>query len=169
MIHNVGGFLGEKPKLFPKDANFATFFDLLLDILHHSSLHVSIPIVHLWVKILDSDVIGNSLPVMNRIGPLLEICGQRLLRYEALPGDSTLPTIVFLNEDVDVVPERHAFLGNYARFCNQVVQSIVAKQPFDALHHILGQADQVINTVREEQPPINGNFISSFNCTTYST
>ena len=166
MIHNIGGFLGEKPTLFPKNVDLSIFLDLLLEILQHPSLHVSIPIVHLWVKILDSDVTGNSPPVMGRIGPLLEICGQRLLRYEALPEDSDLPTIIFLNEDVDVMPERHAFLGNYARFCNQVVQSIIVKQPFDALNHILSQADQVFENLYKEQPLSNGTFHHSFICTT---
>ena len=132
------------------------FLDLLLQILQHQSLHVSIPVLHLWVKLLDSDAVGNSPMVMNLIAPLLETCSQRLLRYEALPEDSNIPSIIYLNEDVDTTPERHAFLGNYARFCNQVVQSIVAKRPFDAIHHILSQADQVISNLYDGESAFDG-------------
>ena len=96
--------------------------------------------------------------VMNLIAPLLETCSQRLLRYEALPEDSNHPSIMFLNEDVDTTPERHAFLGNYARFCNQVVQSIVTKRPFDALHHILSQADHVVSSLYDGEPAFDGKF-----------
>lgn len=147
----------EKPHLFLEHVDLTNFLDLLLEILQHPSLHVSIPIVHLWAKLLESNAVGTSTSVMNLIGPLLDICSQRLLRYEALPENSSVPSIIFLNEDVDTTPERHAFLGNYARFCDQVVRSIVAKQPFDALLHILGQVDQVLNRLYDEEPAFDGN------------
>ena len=88
---------------------------------------------------------------MGLAGILLEICSRRLLRYEALPEDSNLPAIVFLNEDVDTMPERHAFLGNYARYCNDVVRSIVAQQPADAITHILSQAEGVLSSLYDGQ------------------
>ena len=149
--------MGEKPSLLFESVDLTIFLALLLEILQHPSLHVSIPIVHLWAKLLESNTVGTSTPVMNLIGPLLDICSQRLLRYEALPENSSVPSIIFLNEDVDTTPERHAFLGNYARFCDQVVRSIVAKQPFDALHHILGQVDQVLSRLYEGEPAFDGN------------
>ena len=133
-----------------------SFLDLLLNILRSQSLHVSIPILHLWVKLLNSDMIGNSRPVIDLIGPLLEICSQRLIRYEALPEDSSLPSMIFLNNDVDTMPERHAFLGNYARFCNQIVESVVQKKPFDALYHIIGQADEVLSHLYDGEAAFQG-------------
>jgi exportin-5 len=93
---------------------------------------------------------------MKLIGPLLELCSRRLIRYEALPEDSNVPAILFLNEDFDTMPERHAFLGNYARFCKDIVDSIVQKQPFDALHHILGQADHLLQHLYNGEEPFNG-------------
>ena len=157
MVHNVGRFLDERPLLISEQTDISHFLDLLMTMLHHQSLHVTIPIVHLWAKLLSSEHIGNTPPVMNHIAALLEVCSQRLLRYDALPNDSRIPSMIFLSEDVDTMPERHAFLGNYARFCNQIVQSIVAKQPFDALHYILSQAEQVLDTLYEGEPAFNGN------------
>ena len=56
------------------------------------------------------------------------------------------------------MPERHAFLGNYARFCRQIVEMIVERQPADALYHILGQADQVLDHLYDGEPPFQSIF-----------
>lgn len=156
MVFNIGRFLEERPSLIPQDCDLSSFFNLLLSILRSQSLHVSIPILHLWTKLLSSRSIGNLPSVTFVTGDLLEVCSQRLLKYEALPEDSSMPSIIFLNEDVDTMPERHAFLGNYSRFCHEIVGTIVQKQPFDALYHILGQADQVLNNLYEGEPVFQG-------------
>ena len=140
----------------PEGSNLKGFFELLLDVMKDKSLHVSIPALHLWVKLLSSDEIGNSNTIMALISDLLETCSERLVRFESLPENSSNPSIIFLNEDVDTMPERHAFLGNYARFCNQIVELVVQKQPIDALYHILGQADQVLDHVYDGEPPFQG-------------
>jgi len=152
MIFNIGRLFEERPSLITEGSNLAGFFALLLDIMKNQSLHVSIPALHLWVKLLSSDKIGNSQAIVALIGELLETCSHRLVRFESLPEDSNNPSILFLNEDVDTMPERHAFLGNYARFCNQIVEYVVQKQPIDALYHILGQADQVLDHVYDGEP-----------------
>ncbi|MCJ1378061.1 hypothetical protein MMC17_001157 [Xylographa soralifera] len=155
MIHNVGQFLDTKLDYIPKAADLPNFLDLLLRIVQNESLHVSIAVLHLWIQLLDSDSIGDSPPVMSLIGPLLEICSKRLLRYEALPEDSNVPAILFLKEDIDTIPERHAFLGNHARFCKDIVNCIVQKQPLDAIVHILDQTDQVLHRLYDGEPPMN--------------
>lgn len=152
MIFNIGRLLEERPSLIPEGSNLAGFFALLLGIMKNQSLHVSIPALHLWVKLLSSDKIRNSQAIVALNGELLETCSHRLVRYESLPEDSDNPSILFLNEDVDTMPEKHAFLGNYARFCNQIVEFVVQKQPMDALYHILGQADQVLDHVYDGEP-----------------
>lgn len=152
MIYNIGRLLEERPSFLPEGSNLAGFLVLLLDIMKNQSLHVSIPALHLWVKLLSSDNIGDSPAIMPLIRELLETCSHRLVRYESLPEDSDNPSILFLSEDVDTMPEKHAFLGNYARFCNQMVEYIVQKQPIDALYHILGQADQTLNHMDDGHP-----------------
>ena len=156
MIHNVGRFLRERRDVLSGGTDISNFLDLLLMILRNESLHVSIPVLHLWVQILQSPVVGSSPAVMSLIGPLLETCSHRLIRYELLPADSELPAMQFLNEDIDTVPEKHAFLGNYARFCKDVVDSIVLKKPSEALQHILEQADHVLQHLYDGQPTFNG-------------
>ena len=156
MIFNIGRLLEERPLSLPEGSNLGDFFGLLLSIMKNQSLHVSIPALHLWVKLLNSDKIGNSPAIMALISDLLETCSDRLVRFEFLPVDSSNQSIIFLNEDVDTIPERHAFLGNYARFCNQIVELVVQKQPVDALYHILGQADQVLDHVYDGEPPFQG-------------
>ena len=152
MIFNIGRLLEERPSYIPQDSDLSGFFRLLLNIVRNQSLHVSIPALHLWVKLLNSEKIGSSPAVTALIPDLLETCSHRLIRYEALPEDSSNPSIMFLNEDVDTMPERHAFLGNYTRFCNQIVETIVQAQPADALLHILGQADQVLDHLYDGEP-----------------
>ena len=117
------------------------------------SLQVSIPALHLWAKILAVDEILKSSATQSLVGDLLEVCSQRLVRYEAFPSNSSNPSILFLNEDIETMPERHAFLGNYSRFCTQIVELVVQQQPIDALYHILGQADQALDHVYDGEPP----------------
>ncbi|KAJ8611222.1 hypothetical protein MRB53_038066 [Persea americana] len=79
------------------------------------SLTVSIPVLHSWTKLMavqEDQILDN---VLSALPTLLDVCSERLLRYEALPDDSNDELIEFLNEDFDTTPERHAFLGNYRR------------------------------------------------------
>ena len=145
MLHNVGRYLKDYPPDLFGASDISEFLQLLVQILRNDSLHVSIPALHLWVQFLASPLSSASWDhIVPFVGPLLETCSQRLIRYELLPPESTVPTITFLNEDIDTTPEKHAFLGNYARFCRDVVDAIVEKQPFGALSHILGQTDSSV-------------------------
>ncbi|KAI9820881.1 MAG: hypothetical protein M1832_003514 [Thelocarpon impressellum] len=153
MVSNLGNFVEERPLLIPDATDLPGFLNLLLEIMGSQSLTISIPILNTWVKLLASDVIGGSDAISPLIGPLLEICSQRLIRYESLPEDSDDPSFLYLGEDIDTMPERHAFLGNYRRYCVQVVEIIVRRKPFEAMYHILGQVDQSLQTLYNNQPP----------------
>ncbi|KAH0441877.1 hypothetical protein CcaCcLH18_01737 [Colletotrichum camelliae] len=100
-------------------------------------------------------LIGQSPANTHLVGPLLEVCGSRLIRYENLPEDTQDPTFLFLMEDTDTVPERHAFLGNYRRFSTQVIETIVQLKLSDAVYHILGQAEQVLQHLYDGHPPMD--------------
>lgn len=162
MVFNIGSLLLENPAFLPEGSNLGGFFDLIVNVIKNPSLHVSIPALNIWAKLLNSESIGNSSAVMALIGDSLDICSQRLVRFESLPEESTNPSIIFLNEDVDTMPERHAFLGNYARFCNQIIELIVQKQPVDALYHILGQVDQVLDHLYDGEPLFQGTYTVAF-------
>ncbi|KAI4290375.1 MAG: hypothetical protein L6R35_000339 [Caloplaca aegaea] len=160
MIYHIGRLLEERPSLIPIDSGLDSFLRLLVQVARNNSLQVSITALHVWVKILGSDMLASSSPVTSIIGELLEVCSQRVIKYDALPNDSPNPSVIFLNEDLDTMPERHAFLGNYMRFCKTIVERIVQQQPADALYHILGQAEQVITHLYDGE--------LAFNVQTYS-
>lgn len=152
LIYNLGRLLEERPDLVPVDDGLESFLRLLINVAKNNSLQVSITALHVWVRILSSEKLASSTPVASFIGELLEVCSQRVIKYEALPDDSPNPSIIFLNEDLDTMPERHAFLGNYMRFCKTIVEHIVRQQPADALYHILSQAEQVITHLYDGEP-----------------
>ena len=160
MLHNAGRYIKEAPEQPFGASNTADFLQLLLQVLRNDSLHVSIPALHLWVQILASPVSGAWEQTLACIAPLLEICSQRLIRWELLPTESNIPTINFLNEDIDTVPERHAFLGNYSRFCKDVVDGVVEKRPHEAFSYILTQANTSFHELLEGQPPLDANSFS---------
>ncbi|KAL8711046.1 MAG: hypothetical protein Q9220_004427 [cf. Caloplaca sp. 1 TL-2023] len=152
LVYSIGRLLAERPSQVDIDTGFDHFLKLLINIAKNNSLQVSITALHVWIKILGSDKLLSSVPVVSLIGDLLEVCSQRVIKYEALPEDSPNPSIIFLNEDLDTMPERHAFLGNYMRFCKMITERIVQQQPADALYHILGQAEQVITHLYDGEP-----------------
>lgn len=77
------------------------------------------------------------------------------MRYESFPEDSEDPTILFLNEDVDTVPERHAFLGNFRRYCSDVIETAVRKIPIETMSNILPKATTMFQNLYQNQPPFN--------------
>ena len=135
----------EHADLLLQELDLSVFFQFSIGILRHPSLFVSIPILHSWTRLLASPTIGDSAPVWSVMELLLETACQRIIKYEALPENSEEPAIVFLNEDISTIPERHAFLGNYRRFCHSIVELIAQRRPREALEYLVPQADEEIN------------------------
>ncbi|EFE42128.1 hypothetical protein TRV_03128 [Trichophyton verrucosum HKI 0517] len=155
LVSYIAGFLEEKSTDFTKSVDLPIFFSFLISILQNPSLVVSIPVLHSWSRLLASSHIGGLNIVNNLIGQLLQICSQRLVRYEALPEDSDDPTMVFLSEDIDTIPERHAFVGNYRRYCSQVIEVIVQKHTLEAIPHILAGVNSALDNVYAGNAPFN--------------
>lgn len=119
-------------------------FDLLVKVTEHRSLTVSIPVLHSWTKLLgvqDGKIIDL---VLAALPTLLDISSQRLVRYESLPEDTDDESLNWLAEDFDTVPERHAFLGNYRRYCTTIIQSIARSRPIDALSIVLNRMREML-------------------------
>ena len=150
MLFGVGGLFLERTNPLREGINLDGFFGLLVEVLYSPSLHVSIPILHLWVRLLNSELYRSTSAISSYMGQLLELCSDRLVRYENMPEDADEQVIMFLNFDFDTVPERHAFLGNYHRFCNSLIELIVESYARDALPHLLQRAtarlDQFLST-----------------------
>lgn len=155
MLSCLGDYFERKYSKVPLDAAYNEFLQLLVQVAQSQSLMVSIPVLVTWTKLLSNRSIGHSNLVTPLIGPLLEICSSRLVRYENLPEDTQEATFLFLVEDTDTIPERHAFLGNYRRYSSQIIEAIVQLQLVDAISHVLGRTEQVLQNLYEGQPPLN--------------
>ena len=144
MISCLGNYLDRKFSSLPASVDVQPFVEFLLQVVQSRSLVVAIPVLVTWTRLLNNSSIGTSIANTHLIGPLLEVCSSRLLRYESLPEDTEDPSYLLLLEDTDTIPERHAFLGNYRRYSSQVIESIVQLKLVDAFHHILGQTETVL-------------------------
>lgn len=161
MIACLGTYLGKRYTSLPSSADIQPFLQLLLLVVQSQSLVVSIPVLVTWTRLLSHRGLGPLIANTPLVGPLLDVCSSRLIRYENLPEDTEDPTYVLLLEDTDTIPERHAFLGNYRRYSSQVIENIVQLKLSDAFVHILGQAENVIRTLYDGQPPLDGTKHSS--------
>lgn len=152
MLSCLGDHLERKFEEVPHNAASSEFLQLLIEVAQNPSLMVSIPILVTWTRILSHRTLGPSDLVSSTIAPLLEVCSSRLVRYENLPDDSNDATYLFLMEDTDTVPERHAFLGNYRRYSSQIIEQIVQLKLVDAISYILGRTEYILQNLYEGQP-----------------
>ncbi|OOQ81799.1 putative nuclear import and export protein Msn5 [Penicillium brasilianum] len=155
MISYVAGCLEDER--FLRDTmhrlDLPPFFNFMLNIMQHQSLTVSIPCLHLWSRLLGVQKIGTSEFVVNQTPTFLTVCTQRLIRWESLPTESEDPTIQFLAEDIDTIPERHAFLGNYRRYCSSIIETITQKRAQEAVREILGRVDENLDNLYSGAEP----------------
>ncbi|KAF2770934.1 hypothetical protein EJ03DRAFT_381697 [Teratosphaeria nubilosa] len=126
------------------------FFDLLLYVLQSKSLVVSIPVLHSWSKTM-AVTAGSIVDILLKaLDTLIQTCSERLLRYENLQDNLQSGTedevLQFLDEDFDTIPERHAFLGNYRRYCTSIIQAIARIRPSEALQHVLADMRRMLES-----------------------
>ena len=159
MMSNLGSFIEQKISAIPEDCDLPNLLNLFLAIAESKSFVVSIPILVTWTRLLRSDTIGGSPTINPLIAPLLELCSSRLIRYENVPEDFDDPSLIFLLEDIDTIPERHAFLGNYRRYSVQVIELIVRQKQSDAIYHVLSQVDQSMQHLYDGRPSFAGLWI----------
>lgn len=132
----------------------------MINIFQSASLTVSIPIAHSFSRLFAIKKVHDFPELDNFVGEILDICTTRLVRYETLPSESEDPTILFLNEDVDTMPERHAFVGNYRRYCSMVIELIVRERPHQAIHHIFSRVGLALNNLYQNEEPFSREFLT---------
>jgi exportin-5 len=154
MVSYVAGCLEDQK--FLRDTmnrlNLPPFLQFMINIMQHQSLTVSIPCLHLWSKLLMISKISNMEFVLEQTPQFLNICTSRLIRWESLPTDAEDPTVQFLIEDIDTTPERHAFVGNYRRYCSSIIETITLKRPQEAVREILGRVDSNLDNLYSSVP-----------------
>lgn len=131
----------------PQSCNFTSFVELLMLVFSNASFTVSIPVIYLWTKLLNIREVRYSSEFTNVMDRLLELCRSRLIRYEMLPSESDDVVLRFLNEDFDTIPERHAFVGSYRRFCISIIERVVRRRPFEAISYILKQSSDLLHSL----------------------
>lgn len=159
MLSSLGDYLGRKFSRVPKDAAVNDFLQLLVQAYQHQSLMVSIPVLSTWTKLLNNPRLDPSERFSPFVGPLLEVAMVRLVRYEHLPEDSQNASLLFLMDDTDTMPERHAFLGNYRRYTTSLIEAIVQLKLFDAVSHILSTTETILHHLYDGESPLNSKFI----------
>lgn len=161
MLSCLGDYLIRKFKDLPADIPVEPFLQLLVQVAQHQSLMVSIPVVVTWTKLLSSREMRPDDRFSPYVGPLLELSVSRMMRYEHMPEESNDPSLLFLYEDTDTMPERHAFLGNYRRYTSQVIESIVQLKLYDAVMHILRKTDTVLENLYQGDERFNSTYTFS--------
>jgi exportin-5 len=161
LLSTLADSVAQHITIVDQTVDLPSFYAFLLLTAQSKSLQVSIGAIHSWSKqlIVQENVIIDL--VLAALPSLLQICSERLLRYEALAEDTEDETLQFLNDDFDTIPERHAFLGNYRRYCNVVIQSITRTRPIEALSYVLGETQSML---------VNGPYSAAhgFDAATYS-
>ena len=115
LLSRLGGWIEKNPALLPDTSDLPGFFELLFEVAKNLSLKVSEPALRLWTHLLRMRVLKDSAIIQQSVGPLMEMCSQRLVRYEALPEDTNDPTVMFINEDFDTLPEKAIRSGSLLR------------------------------------------------------
>jgi exportin-5 len=155
MLSCLGNYIDRKYSVANESADFNAFLHLLLHVVQNQSMIVSIPVLVTWQRLLGNRYIGPRSIESDLIGPLLDLCCARQLRYENLPADSEDATYLFLMEDTDTMPERHAFVGNYRRYSANLIETVVQLKVSDAFSHILSQTEDVLQHLYDGQPPLD--------------
>lgn len=155
MMSKLGNFIEQKISSIPEDCDLPNLLNLFFSIVQNQSFVIAIPVLVTWTHLLRSEIIIDSPTTAHLIAPLLELCSSRLIRYESLPPDSGDPSLALLVEDIDTIPERHAFLGNYRRYNVQCIELIVRRKTSDAIYHILSQVWNSIEHLYDSIPPFS--------------
>lgn len=154
-MSKLGNYIEQKVSSIPEDCDLPNLLNLFFSIVQNQSFVIAIPVLVTWTHLLRSETIIDSPTTAHLIGPLLQLCSARLIRYESLPEDSEDPSLVLLLEDIDTIPERHAFLGNFRRYNVLAIEMIVCRKTSDAINHILSQVGQSMEHLYDGIPPFS--------------
>lgn len=153
MLSILGDAAAQNPQLLEGEAERFAFLDLLLSVFQSQSLLVSIPILHSFTRLLQPQDSPVAKIINQRAGLFVQICTARMLKYESLPADSQDPAMLYLNEDFENLPELHAFLGNYRRYCVSIIETIGQTVPRESLEYILDESASMLQKVSETLGP----------------
>ncbi|KIX00922.1 uncharacterized protein Z518_09987 [Rhinocladiella mackenziei CBS 650.93] len=135
--------------------DLSPFLHFLIAIAEHESLIVSIPVIHSWVKLLEVQSWRATPMVAQCIGPLLQVASQRLIQYDQLPEGTPDPAVIFVNDEIELFPERQGFYMNYRRLCSAVIEWITYAQLEEAMQAVMNRVDQLLDQIEESERQFN--------------
>lgn len=144
LYHLASGLANSQP---PGDVDLVSFLSLLVAVAQHDSLIVSIAALHGWHKLLEAWTSrGRSQALEARIEPIVQVAMRRIIAYDMLSEDDE-PAVQFLNDEIELHPERQGFYINYRRLCFAIIESVSAAYGQDALGFIFSAVDAGLNDV----------------------
>lgn len=144
LYHLASGLASTKA---PNNIDLVAFLSLLIAVAQHDSLIVSIAALHGWHKLLEAWTSrGTSQVLEARIEQILQVAMQRIIAYDMLPEDDE-PAVQFLNDEIELHPERQGFYINYRRLCFVIIESISAAYAHNALGFIFSAVDAGLKDV----------------------
>jgi exportin-5 len=166
MISHLGHLLALKPlrihmKDSPDPADIANLYSLFITVTSNPSMSVSIHCLELWAHFVRYNKPWSTTEA-EHYNSLLEICRQRLVRYEVLPEGFQDDTWLFLQEDFDTIAERHTFVGNYRKYCVEIVHQMIPRYPLAVTIHLLDEAKSLIGNLNPIGSDFNGLFDRRF-------
>lgn len=166
MISHLGHLLALNPlrihmKDNPDPADIANLYSLFISVTSNPSMSVSIHCLELWAHFVRHNKPWATTEA-EHYNSLLEICRQRLVRYEVLPEGFEDDTWLFLQEDFDTIAERHTFVGNYRKYCVEVVHQMIPRYPLAVTIHLLDEAKTLIGNLSQIGSDFNGTYNRPF-------
>lgn len=131
--------------------DLSPFLNFMIAVAEHESLIVSIPVIHSWVKLLEVPAWRKAPVVSQCIGPLLQVASQRIMQYDQLPEGIYDPVVIFVNEEIELFPERQGFYLNYRRLCSAVIEWICYAQLEEAMQAVLNRVDQLLDEIEASE------------------
>lgn len=132
----------------PDDTDIVPFLRLMVTVAQHTSLIVSIAAIHSWDKVLHaSSAWRQATAVQACLEHILQVAMQRIIAYDSLPSGYEDAVIAFVNEEIELHPERQGFYLNYRKLCFSIIEGISATYLQDALTFILSTVDTGLNEV----------------------
>ena len=129
----------------------AAFLHFLIVVAQHPSPIVSIPAVHSWVKLLEIPAWRRHESISSCVAPVLEVVCSRLVQYDQYPDDTNEPAVIFVNEEIEIFPERQGFLLNFRRLNASVIEWICYTYLEQALDFILTQVSGILQQIKRSE------------------
>lgn len=122
--------------------DFAPFLQLTTAVAQHQSLIVSASGMQAWDVLLKNQDWLESQAVTQCIGPILGLAMSRAAQYNHFPEDSEEASVLFVNDFIELFPERQGFYLNYLKTCMSVIERICYAYLDQAIEHMLQETEQ---------------------------